>query len=82
MKFKKVDIYPIYLSYTERKKLSKGAFKLAEISESLFIDFKNRYIKLPGFKYKQDNLYKSAIRDINIDKILDSDYFNISPDNI
>jgi hypothetical protein len=73
MNFHNDELYPLYVAYIERKNLSSGALKLSKISESMFMDFKNQYINSPGFKYKQDNLYKSVVRDINIEKILDTD---------
>jgi len=73
MTFQNDELYPLYVAYIERKKMTSGAFKLSKISESLFSDFKNQYINSPGFKWKQNNLYKSVVRDINIDKILDTE---------
>ena len=79
--FKEDELYPLYVAFIERKKMSRGAFKLAKMSESAFLDYKKRYLESPGFKYNQDNLYINIVRDIKIDTLLDSteiddDFFN------
>jgi hypothetical protein len=77
------ELYPIYICYLESKKMTKGAFKLAQISESMFNEFVHRYENNPDFKCKQDNLYKSIKRDINIDEILDEkDEFELFLDDL
>ena len=70
MSIKNDKLYPIYVSYLERKNFSKGAFTLAKISEQFFLEFKNEYLNSDGFRDKQDNLFKNDVRDIKIDDIL------------
>jgi hypothetical protein len=82
MIFQNDELYPLYIAYVERKNLNPGALRLSKISESLFLDFKYQYTNSPGFKYKQDNLYKSVVRDINIDRILDTDSIDDFLNNI
>ena len=83
MSIKDDELYPIYISYLENKKMKSGAFKLAQISESMFNDFVHRYETNPEFKEKQDNLYKSIKRDITIEEILEEkDDFEIFLDDL
>jgi hypothetical protein len=83
MLIKDDELYPIYISYLENKKMKSGAFKLAQISESMFNDFVHRYETNPEFKEKQDNLYKSIKRDITIEEILEEkDDFEIFLDDL
>lgn len=71
MSIKEDELYSIYISYLENKKISHGAFRLAQISEDMFYDFVKRYENEPHFREKQDNLYKATKRDIVIEEILD-----------
>jgi hypothetical protein len=83
MIIKNDELYPIYISYLENKNLKPGAFKLAQISESMFNDFVHRYETNPDFKDKQDNIYKSIKRDITIEEILEEkDDFEIFLDDL
>jgi len=83
MIIKNDELYPIYISYLENKKMKSGAFKLAQMSNSMFNDFVHRYETEPFFKEKQDNLYKSIKRDITIEKILEEkDDFEIFLDDL
>ena len=83
MNIKDDELYPIYISYLENKKMKPGAFKLAQISESMFNDFVHRYETNPDFKEKQDNLYKATKRDITIEEILEEkDDFEIFLDDL
>ena len=82
MIIKNDELYPIYISYLENKKMKSGAFKLAQMSNSMFNDFVHRYETEPFFKEKQDNLYKSIKRDITIEEILEEkDDFEIFLDD-
>jgi hypothetical protein len=83
MIIKNDELYPIYISYLENKKMKSGAFKLAQMSNSMFNDFVHRYETEPFFKEKQDNLYKSIKRDITIEEILEEkDDFEIFLDDL
>ena len=83
MSIKDDELYPIYICYLENKKMSNGAFRLAQISEDMFNDFDYRYDSEPQFKEKQDNMYKSIKRDIVLDEILeDKDEFELFLDEI
>jgi len=83
MSIKDDELYPIYISYLENKKMKSGAFKLAQISESMFNDFVHRYETNIEFKEKQDNLYKAIKRDITIEEILEEkDEFEIFLDDL
>jgi len=83
MSIKDDELYPIYISYLENKKMKSGAFKLAQISESMFNDFVHRYETNIEFKEKQDNLYKAIKRDITIEEILEEkDDFEIFLDDL
>jgi len=83
MIIKNDELYPIYISYLENKKMKSGAFKLAQISESMFNDFVHRYETNIEFKEKQDNLYKAIKRDITIEEILEEkDEFEIFLDDL
>lgn len=73
MDFRKDEIYPIYVAYLERKKMSPGALQLSKISNQMFSDFRKRYVDSPGFRDQQDNLFKNVSRDIKLGVILDSD---------
>jgi hypothetical protein len=64
-------LYPLYIEYLKRRKLSKGAFELSKISEDYFFDFKFRYDTDEGFRDKQDKFFKSIIRENKINNILD-----------
>lgn len=83
MSIKDDELYPLYISFLENRNLKSGAFKLAQISNTMFNDFVNRYESSPDFKQKQDNIYKSIKRDITIDEILDeNDDFEIFLDGL
>jgi hypothetical protein len=83
MSIKDDELYPIYISYLENKKMKSGAFKLAQISESMFNNFVHRYETNIEFKEKQDNLYKAIKRDITIEEILEEkDDFEIFLDDL
>ena len=83
MSIKDDELYPLYISFLESKRLSTGALKLAKISNVMFNDFINRYESSPDFKQKQDNIYRSIKRDITIDEILDDkDEFEIFLDDL
>ena len=83
MSIKEDELYPIYICYLENKKISHGAFRLAQISEDMFNDFVIRYESEPQFKEKQDNLYRDIKRDIVLDEILEAkDEFEIFLDDI
>jgi hypothetical protein len=83
MSIKDDELYPIYVLYLENKKMKSGAFKLAQISESMFNDFVHRYETNIEFKEKQDNLYKAIKRDITIEEILEEkDEFEIFLDDL
>jgi len=71
MVIKDDELYPIYISYLESKKMNKGAFKLAQISSSMFNEFIHRYENNPDFKSKQDKLFTSIKRDNKIEEILE-----------
>lgn len=72
MSIKNDKLFPLYVAYLERKKLSKGALTLAKMSEQFFSEFKKEYEESPGFKDKQDLLYKNVLRDIKLNDILDN----------
>lgn len=83
MSIKDDELYTLYISFLESKRLSTGALKLAKISNVMFNDFINRYESSPDFKQKQDNIYRSIKRDITIDEILDeNDDFEIFLDGL
>ena len=83
MSIKDDELYPLYISFLENRNLKSGALKLAQISNTMFYDFVNRYESSPDFKQKQDNIYKSIKRDITIDEILDeNDDFEIFLDGL
>jgi hypothetical protein len=73
MSIKDDELYPIYISYLENKKMKSGAYKLAQISESMFNDFVHRYETNIEFQKKQDNIYKKIKRDIVIGQILEEE---------
>lgn len=64
-------LYPVYLKYLTKKRLSKGALELCKISEELFFDFKYMYDTNIKFKDNQDKIYKSIVREDKINTILD-----------
>lgn len=72
MTIKNDEIYPLYICYLEQKKLKPGELELSKISESRFIEFKKRYDINPDFKKKIDNIFKSEVRDIKLEEILDN----------
>lgn len=77
MAIKDDELYPIYISYLEGKKMNKGAFKLAQMSSSMFNDFAHRYDTNPDFKSKQDKLFTSIKRENKIETILEKDEFEL-----
>lgn len=77
MLIKSHELYPYYLHYLETKKMNNGAKKLAEISESLFFDFKKKWQLQPGFKEKWENTLIIEKRDENIEKVLEKEEFEL-----
>lgn len=74
MSIKDDELYPLYISYLENKKMSNGAFKLALISSDMFGEFCFRYESNPDFREKQDNIFLSQKRDEAIDDIFEDDF--------
>lgn len=66
-------LYPIYLQYLGKKRLSKGALELSKISEEAFFDFKYMYDTDNKFKDNQDQIYKSIVREDKINTIFDGE---------
>lgn len=65
-------LYPVYIEYLKKKRISKGALELGKISEDLFFDFKYQYDTDTKFKDNQDKIYKSIVREDKINTILDA----------
>ncbi len=83
MSIKDDELYSIYVSYLENRRLSQGAMKLAQMSEDMFYEFVKRYENEPHFREKQDNLYKIIKRDITIEEILEEkDDFELFLDDL
>ena len=72
MIIKNEELYPLYVTYLEHKNLTAGQLALSKISESSFMDFKKRYDDNPEFKKKIDNFFRTEVRDLKIEEILDS----------
>jgi hypothetical protein len=66
-------LYPIYLQYLSKKRLSKGALELSKISEESFFEFKYMYDSDNKFRDNQDQIYKSIVREDKINAILDDE---------
>lgn len=73
--FKTHELYPLFETYIDTKKISNGAKRLLKLSESSFTDFKFQYENSNHFKQKIDDLLKREIRDIKIDDLLDDEFF-------
>lgn len=71
MSIKDDELYSIYVSYLENRRLSQGAMKLAQMSEDMFYEFVKRYENEPHFREKQDNLYKATKRKDDFELFLD-----------
>lgn len=82
MEIKKHELYRLYLSYLDTKKMSIGARKLSEISESLFYDFLDRYENNPSFKEKMDKSLISIKREESIDELLNDGFEIILEDDL
>ena len=73
------QLYPLYLSYLEHRmnttefggKLTRPKVALLKISNSFFLDFKDRFDEDELFKNKILEVYKSEIRDQKLDDIFD-----------
>lgn len=70
MSIKEHYLYPLYVEFLKRKRLSKGALELSKISEEYFFEFKYKFDTNRLFREKQENLFKSIIRDNKIDNII------------
>ena len=74
MSIKDDELYPLYISYLENKKMSNGAFKLALISSDMFGQFCFRYESNPIFRDNQDKIFLSEKRNEVLNDILDDDF--------
>ena len=70
MSIKEHYLYPLYVEFLKRKRLSKGALELSKISEEYFFEFKYKFDTNRLFREKQENLFKSIIRDNKNDNII------------
>ncbi len=74
MSIKDDELYPLYISYLENKKMRNGAFKLALISSDMFGEFCFRYESNTIFRDKQDKIFLSQKRNDTIEDILEDDF--------
>lgn len=73
------QMYPLYLSYLEHRlnstdfgeKLTKSKLALLRISNSYFMNFKDRFDEDELFQNKILEVYRSEIRDQKLDDIFD-----------
>lgn len=73
------QLYPLYLSYLENRlcsndfgeKLTRSKVALLKISNSYFLQFKDRFDEDELFMNKILEVYKSEIRDQKLDDIFD-----------
>lgn|GEM_PF-5250014 len=72
MSIKEHYLYPVYLNYLKRKRLSKGAMELIKLSEDSFFEFKLKYDTNENFKEKQDRIQRSIIRENKINILTNS----------
>jgi hypothetical protein len=66
-------LYPMYLQYLEKKRMSKGALELSKICEEAFFEFKYMYDSDDKFRNNQEQIYKSIVREDKINAILDDE---------
>lgn len=70
MSIKDHHLYPLYLEYLKRKRLTKGARELSKLSEEFFFEFKFKYDMNENFREKQDRAHKSISRENKINILL------------
>lgn len=70
MSIKEHHLYPLFIEFLKKKRMSKGAFELNKISEEAFFDFKYRFDTNMLFRERQENFYKSIVRENKIDNII------------
>ena len=71
---KEHHLYPLYLEYLSKKRLSNGALEMIKISKEAFFEFKYMYDTDDKFRDNQDQIYKSIIREDKINTILDGKF--------
>jgi len=70
MSIKDHHLYPLYIEYLKRKRLTKGARELSKLSEEFFFEFKTKYDLNENFREKQDRAHKSTSRETKLDILL------------